>query len=102
MLGNAPSFSFGSFRSGTVGSWAGAASAALVTSSHPVVESGIISVTFRFPGAAVAVVVEVLGDAMGPAVRDGLSFVVFTLRFGFASVAVVVRSVVLLSDHSLE
>ena len=100
MLGNGPSFSIGSFCSGS-GSWARAGFATLITSSHPVGESGFILVAFGFPGAVATVMLEVFGDAVSPAVRDGFSSVIRALRSA-AGAAVDVGSVILFGEHGLE
>ena len=102
MFVNAPSFSYGSFCGRVIGSRAGAGLAAFVTSPHSVGEGCITFVTIGFPGAAAAGVVEVLSNAMSPAIRDGFTIGICSLCFGFAGVTVVGGTAVLFSDHGLE
>ena len=52
----------------------------LIASSHAIGECSSILVAFFLSPAGATVVLEVVGDTMGPAVRDGLSVVVGSLR----------------------
>ena len=51
----------------------------LIASSHASGESGSILVSLFLSSAGATVVLEIVGDPMGPAVRDGLSVVVGSL-----------------------
>ena len=51
----------------------------LIASSHASGECSSILVAFLLSSAGATVVLEVVGDPMGPAVRDGLSVVVGSL-----------------------
>ena len=50
-----------------------------IASSHASGESGSILVPFFLSSAGATVVLEIVGDSMGPAVRDGLAVVVSSL-----------------------
>ena len=58
--------------------------------------------SFSFPGAVVTGVMKILGDTMGPAVRDGLSLVIRSLGWGLAGITIAVGSVVVLLGHGFE
>ena len=78
-----------------------------VAAVHPVVEGGVVLVPFFLAFASLAVVGEILGHPVGPAVGDGLTFRVETLgnadfAIGFLGVVGVCARLVLVAVGELD